>query len=100
VEETTVWNLPLFALIGLLAGAAARMFYSERHFAPIMGTLGLGMGGALAGGMLSWIWWPAVEGQYRSGNLILSLLGAMAVILISACVAYARRVSDSQSTSG
>jgi uncharacterized membrane protein YeaQ/YmgE (transglycosylase-associated protein family) len=99
VEETNVWNLPLFALIGLLAGAAARMFYPERQPTQIMGTLVLGMVGALVGGMLSWIWWPVVEGQFQSGNLFLSLLGAMTVIVISACVAYARRVSDSQSTS-
>jgi uncharacterized membrane protein YeaQ/YmgE (transglycosylase-associated protein family) len=83
-----MWNLLVFALIGLLAGTAARMFYPGRQPMQIMGTLVLGMVGALAGGIFSWIYWPAVDGQFQSGNLLLSILGAMLVIALWGGVAY------------
>jgi uncharacterized membrane protein YeaQ/YmgE (transglycosylase-associated protein family) len=92
-------NLLVFALIGLLAATAARMLYPGRQPMRILGTMALGVGGALAGGMISWGYWPAVDGQFQSGNLLLSLLGAMAVIVLWAAVAYARSVSGSRNTS-
>jgi uncharacterized membrane protein YeaQ/YmgE (transglycosylase-associated protein family) len=64
----------------------------------ILGTLALGTAGALVGGMISWIYWPAVEDQFHSGNLLLSVLGAMIVIMVAAGVAYARSLSDARST--
>jgi uncharacterized membrane protein YeaQ/YmgE (transglycosylase-associated protein family) len=85
-----MWNVLVFALIGLLAGAAARVFYPGRQPTQILGTLALGMVGALAGGMISWLYWPAVDGQFQSGNLALSILGAMIVIMLWAGVAFAR----------
>jgi uncharacterized membrane protein YeaQ/YmgE (transglycosylase-associated protein family) len=88
-----LWNLLVFALIGLLAGTAARMLYPGRQPMQIVGTLVLGMVGALVGGMLSWIRWPAVDGQFHSGNLLMSILGAMLVIVPWAGVAYARSLS-------
>ncbi len=95
----TMWNLLVYALIGLLAGTAARMFYPGRQPTRILGTLVLGVAGALAGGMISWIYWPAVDGQFQSGNLLLSVLGAMTVIVLWAGVAYARSLSGYRNTS-
>jgi uncharacterized membrane protein YeaQ/YmgE (transglycosylase-associated protein family) len=89
-KEMNMWNLLVFALIGLLAGTAARMFYPGRQPTRILGTLVLGMAGGLAGGMFSWIFWPVVEGQFQSGNLILSVLGAVIVLATWAGVAYGR----------
>jgi hypothetical protein len=40
------------------------------------------------GGVLSWAYWPAVEGQFASGNLLLSLLGAVVGIVFHAGLAY------------
>jgi uncharacterized membrane protein YeaQ/YmgE (transglycosylase-associated protein family) len=85
-----MWNILVFAVIGMLAGTAARMFYPGREPKQILGTLALGIVGALAGGLLSWIYWPAVAGQFQSGNLILSVLGALIAIVFWAGVAYAR----------
>jgi len=93
-----MWNFLVFALIGLLTGTAARMLYPGRQPLRILGTLALGMAGSLAGGMISWIYWPAVDDQFHSGNLLLSVLGAMIVIVFSAGVAYARSLSDSRNT--
>lgn len=88
-----MWNVLVFALIGLLAGSAARVFYPGRQPTRILGTILLGMAGALAGGMLSWIYWAPVDGQFQSGNLVLSILGAMIAIMGWAGVAYARSLT-------
>jgi len=88
-----LWNLVVFALIGLFAGGAARLFYPGRQPMRILGTLALGTAGAMLGGLLSWAMWPAVEGDIHTGALLMSLLGA-AVLLVSWAVwAYARAIS-------
>jgi len=88
-------NLLVFAAIGLFAGAAARLLYPGRRPLRILGTGLIGMGGALAGGIFSWAYWPFVDGQFQSGNLIVSLLGAMIVLALSAGLAYKRRLKGS-----
>lgn len=88
-----MWNLVVFALIGLLTGAAVRVLYPGREPRRILGTLALGMAGALCGGMLSWIYWPSVDGQFQFGNLVTSLLGALTLLVLGAGVSYARRLA-------
>ncbi len=88
-----MWNLLVFAVIGLLTGAAARLLYPGRQPTHALGTMLLGMIGALLGGMLSWAWWPAVDAEFHTGNLVLSLLGAMFAIAFYASVAYMRSFS-------
>lgn len=85
-----MWNLLVFAVIGLLAGAAARLLYPDRRSMHILGTMLIGMIGAVAGGMISWIWWPAVDGEFHTGNLVFPVVGAMTVIALWAGVAYKR----------
>lgn len=87
------WNVLVFAVVGLLTGAAARLFYPGREGRKILGTLVVGTAGALLGGLLSWAVWPAVPGQLDAGALLLSLLGAVLALVAAAGVAYARRVS-------
>lgn len=93
-----MWNLLLFAAIGLLAGAAARLLYPGRQPAHILGTMLLGMIGAIAGALFSWIWWPDVVGEFRSGNLIMSFGGAVLVIMLWAGFAYQRNLAGQRST--
>jgi uncharacterized membrane protein YeaQ/YmgE (transglycosylase-associated protein family) len=88
-----LWDIPGFALIGLLTGAAARKFSAGRPPLRILGTLTLGTAGGLVGGMISWASWPEVAGQFQSGNLVLSILGAVLVIAVGAGVAYARSIA-------
>ena len=94
-----MWNLVVFAVIGLLAGAAARLLYPGRRPTRILGTMILGMIGAVGGGMISWSRWPNVAAEFHSGNLILSILGAMIVIVLWAGVSYTRRLSGYRNTS-
>ena len=83
-------NLIVFAVLGLLAGAFARLFYPGREGLKVLGSLVLGMAGSLLGGLLSWTIWPAVAGQFEAGALMLSGLGAALVLVAWAVVAYAR----------
>lgn len=83
-------NLLVFAVIGLLVGAAARLLYPGRRPLRVLGTMLIGMGGALGGGIFSWTYWPFVDGQFQSGNLIVSFLGAMIALMLSAGFVYVR----------
>ena len=94
-----MWNLFVFAVIGLLAGAAARLMYPGRRSTHVLGTMLIGMIGAVVGGMISWVWWPAVDGEFHTGNLILAVLGAAIVIALWAGVAYKRNLSGYRSIS-
>lgn len=89
----------VFAVIGLLTGAAARLLYPGRRSTDILATIVIGMFGALAGGMISWRWWSAAAGEFQTGNLILSVLGAMTVIVLWAGVAYTRSLLGYRDTS-
>lgn len=86
-------NLLVFALIGLLAGAATRLLYPGRRLVRIAASIAIGIAGALAAGMISWSYWPLVDGQFQSGNLIMSLLGALLVLMVWAGVQYVRRIN-------
>jgi uncharacterized membrane protein YeaQ/YmgE (transglycosylase-associated protein family) len=85
-----MWNVIVFAVIGLLAGAAARLFYPGRRPTRIMATMMIGLLGAVGGGMISWLWWRPEYPEFHSGNLILSILGAAIVIAFGAVVSYQR----------
>lgn len=88
-----LWNLVVFALIGLFTGGASRLFYPGRRPTRILGTMVIGMIGAVGGGVISWSWWPAVAGQFHTGNLVMSILGAIIVIVLWAGVVYKRSLS-------
>jgi uncharacterized membrane protein YeaQ/YmgE (transglycosylase-associated protein family) len=88
-----MWDLVVFALIGLFAGAAARLWYPGRERMRVLGTMLLGMAGSLLGGLLSWVAWPAVDDQLYVGSLLVSLLGAVLVLVLWPGVAYARSIS-------
>jgi uncharacterized membrane protein YeaQ/YmgE (transglycosylase-associated protein family) len=92
-------NILVFAVIGLFVGAAARLLYPGRQPMRILGTMLLGMVGALGGGMISWSAWPLEEGQFHSGNLLVAILGAGIVIAFGSVVSYARSVSGVRKSS-
>jgi len=88
-----MWNLLVFAVIGMFAGAAARLLYPGRRPTRIAGTMLIGLIGAVCGGMISWSRWPNVDGEFHSGNLIMSIVGSMIAIALWAGVAYKRSLS-------
>jgi len=94
-----VENLIVFALIGLLIGAAARVFYPGRRAMHILGTMALGTLGALVGWMVSWIYYPVVADQVQASSLLIAIVGAIGVIVLWAGVGYGRRLSGARKTS-
>jgi uncharacterized membrane protein YeaQ/YmgE (transglycosylase-associated protein family) len=86
-------DLLVFATIGLLAGAAARLWYPGREPMQVLGTMLVGTLGAVPAGMISWAMWPAVDGQLYPAALLMSFVGAVAVLAVWAGVAYGRRIT-------
>jgi uncharacterized membrane protein YeaQ/YmgE (transglycosylase-associated protein family) len=86
-------DLVVFAVIGLFTGAAARLAYPGQEPMKVLGTMLIGMVGALAGGLISWVFWPAVEGQFSTDSLLTSVLGAVFLLVVWAFVGYGRRIA-------
>jgi uncharacterized membrane protein YeaQ/YmgE (transglycosylase-associated protein family) len=85
-----LWNLVVFALIGLFCGGAARLFYSNRVTRNILGTLLLGTVGGVLGGLSTWLIWPAVAEDMHSWALLLSFAAALFVLVLWPALVYAR----------
>jgi uncharacterized membrane protein YeaQ/YmgE (transglycosylase-associated protein family) len=92
-EMNMWWNLCVFALIGAFAGAAARVFYAGRQPMKILGTVVLGMVGALLGGLISWTIWPAVADDIHTGALVLSWFGGLLALAAWPTWVYFRSIS-------
>jgi uncharacterized membrane protein YeaQ/YmgE (transglycosylase-associated protein family) len=86
-----MWDFFVFSVIGLLAGAAARLCYRENRPIRVMGTMVLGLVGALIGGLISRPIWPTTDGELFSGALLTSLGGAVFLLILGPWIAYARR---------
>ena len=71
-------------IIGLIAGALARLIMPGRDPMGIVMTIILGIVGSILGGLVSWaIWGPETEGgAFRPAGLLLSILGAIIVLWI------------------
>jgi uncharacterized membrane protein YeaQ/YmgE (transglycosylase-associated protein family) len=71
-------------IIGLIAGALARLIMPGRDPMGIIATILLGIVGSILGGLVSWAIWGAdrVNGGFQPAGLILSILGAIIVLWI------------------
>jgi uncharacterized membrane protein YeaQ/YmgE (transglycosylase-associated protein family) len=71
-------------VIGLIAGALARLIMPGRDPMGIIATIVLGIVGSILGGLVSWaIWGPETAGEsFRPAGLLLSIVGAIVVLWI------------------
>ena len=71
-------------IIGLIAGALARLIMPGRDPMGIVMTIILGIVGSILGGLVSWaIWGADTRGSgFRPAGLLLSILGAIIVLWI------------------
>ena len=73
-----VWWL----IIGLIAGALARLIMPGRDPMGILATMLLGIVGSIIGGLVSFAIWPNERGCIPRAGLLLSILGAIVVLWI------------------
>ena len=71
-----VWWL----IIGLVAGALARLIMPGKDAMSIVATMVLGIAGSILGGLVSWAIWGADERGFRPAGLLLALVGAILLL--------------------
>lgn len=72
-------------IIGLIAGALARLIMPGRDAMGWVATMLLGIVGSIIGGLISWAIWGADTARgtgFRPAGLVLSILGAIVVLWI------------------
>jgi uncharacterized membrane protein YeaQ/YmgE (transglycosylase-associated protein family) len=69
-------------IIGLIAGALARLIMPGRDPMGIIATILLGIVGSVIGGLVSWAIWGNDNGRFQPAGLLLSILGAIIVLWI------------------
>lgn len=69
-------------IIGLIAGALARLIMPGRDAMGLLATMLLGIAGSVLGGLVSWAIWGAEDRGFRPAGLLLSLVGAILVLWI------------------
>jgi uncharacterized membrane protein YeaQ/YmgE (transglycosylase-associated protein family) len=74
----------LWLIVGLIAGALARLIMPGRDPMGIVMTIILGIVGSILGGLVSWaIWGADTDGRgFRPAGLLLSIVGAIIVLWI------------------
>ena len=73
-----IWML----IIGLIAGALARLIMPGRDPMGIVMTIILGIVGSILGGLVSWAIWGTETGRIQPAGLVLSVIGAIIVLWI------------------
>jgi uncharacterized membrane protein YeaQ/YmgE (transglycosylase-associated protein family) len=69
-------------IIGLIAGALARLVMPGRDPMGIIATIILGIVGSIIGGLVGMAIWGSGGNGFRPAGLILSILGAIVVLWI------------------
>ena len=78
-------------IIGLVAGALARLIMPGKDTMGLIATMLLGVAGSILGGLVSWAIWGADETGYRPAGFVFSLIGAIVLL-------WAWRLIKSRST--
>lgn len=79
-----VWFIIYFILIGLVAGALARLLVPGRDPMGCVGTMVLGMIGSFVGGFLGYVIFghDLSRGAFQTSGFFGSLIGAIIVLLL------------------
>jgi uncharacterized membrane protein YeaQ/YmgE (transglycosylase-associated protein family) len=81
-ERSTMYIL-WWVIVGLIAGALARLILPGKDPMSILATILLGIAGSVLGGFISSLIWPPDEGSsFKPGGILLSLLGAIVLLFI------------------
>lgn len=69
-------------ILGLIAGALAKLIYPGDQGGGIFATIGLGILGALLGGWLGNVLGIGVAGTFSFGSIALAIVGAIILIFL------------------
>lgn len=69
-------------IVGLIAGALARLLMPGRDPMGVIMTIVLGIAGSFVGGFIASKIWPNETGTFRPGGLLLSVLGAILLLFL------------------
>jgi uncharacterized membrane protein YeaQ/YmgE (transglycosylase-associated protein family) len=72
----------VWVIVGLIAGALARLIMPGRDPMGIIATILLGIVGSIVGGLISWAIWGADERGFQPAGILLSIVGAIVVLWI------------------
>ncbi len=75
-------DIIIWAVLGLIAGAIARAIYPGHQGLGILGTMVLGIVGAIVGGFIASLFIPAVSTGLSIGGIIVAVLGAIITLFI------------------
>jgi uncharacterized membrane protein YeaQ/YmgE (transglycosylase-associated protein family) len=75
-------NFIAWLIVGLIAGALARLIMPGRDPMGIIATILLGIVGSIIGGLVSWAIWGSDTRGFQPGGILLSILGAIVVLFI------------------
>ena len=75
-------NFIAWLIVGLIAGALARLIMPGRDPMGIIATILLGIVGSILGGLVSWGIWGSDTRGFQPAGLLLSILGAIIVLWI------------------
>ena len=75
-------NILSWIVVGLIAGALARLIMPGRDPMGIIATILLGIVGSILGGLVSWAIWGSDTRGFQPAGLLLSILGAILVLWI------------------
>lgn len=82
VEVKQMLNFIWWLIIGLIAGALARLIMPGRDPMGIIATILLGILGSVIGGLVSWAIWGSDTRGFQPAGFLLSILGAIVVLWI------------------
>ena len=75
-------NFIAWLIVGLIAGALARLIMPGRDPMGIIATILLGIVGSIVGGLVSWAIWGSDTRGFQPGGILLSILGAIVVLFL------------------
>jgi len=75
-------NFIAWLIVGLIAGALARLIMPGRDPMGIIATILLGIVGSIIGGLVSWAIWGSDTRGFQPGGILLSILGAIVVLVL------------------
>lgn len=77
-----LFQIVWWIVLGLIVGALARFILPGKDPMGWFATSLLGIAGSIVGGLISSVLWGAADGRFHPAGLLLSLIGAILLLLV------------------